>query len=253
MRGPGVYARGGHIPAAAASWPTQIVTTQYTTDDGRLVRPPYGRRYTPSRGAEVWVAWTLTPPTWRDGADELVGDAQHYQARGVVLNCEAGWERVGNDEARAMVEWFQARGLRVAICSYPWPRQHPRLPWTGWGSADVGLAETYNRDQNYPPGRVEDCVAEWRAHGFRDGVLSMVGAFARDDQGTREKTGAELRADLAERPAASSVVWGPPRWGAVLSRELSRWGGGAPRPPSGAGVVLALLAAGAAVVWAARG
>ena len=32
----------------------------------------------------------------------------------------------------------------------------------------------------------------------------------------------------------------------------SRWGGGAPRPPSGAGVVLALLAAGAALVWSSR-
>ena len=137
MIGPGAYCRSGNVPAVAATWPTLILTTQYSDETGRTVRPAYARRYAPAEGASVWVAWTLTPPAWRDGAEQLAEDAAFYQARGVVLNCEAGWERASAEDARAMVSWFHARGLKVAICSYPWPRMHPRLPWSAWGTAST--------------------------------------------------------------------------------------------------------------------
>jgi hypothetical protein len=251
MQGPGAYCRGGVIPRAAERWPTLVLTVQYS-DGARLVVPGYARRYRPRAGADVWVAWTLTSPEWESGVEPLVEAARHYGATGVVLNPEAGWEGQTDERAAELVETFRARGLRVAVCSYPLPRFHPSLPWAGWGTADVGICETYNRERNYPPGRVAACLAEWRAAGF-DEVLSMVGQFAKTDTGTRPKTRAELRADLIERPAASSVVWGPPSWSAELSAELTRWGGVAapPRPPSG-GAVLLLLAAGLAAAYVAR-
>lgn len=252
MKGPAAYCRGGIVPRVAQAWPTLILTTQWS-DGARLVRPDYARRYQVPEGAEAWVAWTLTPPEWRSGVASLVEDARHFGAVGVVLNPEAGWERVSNEDAAAMVAAFRAYGLRVAICSYPLPRFHPHLPWAGWGTADVGISETYDRERNYPRGRVAQCVEEWRAFGFTGGVLSAVGVFAKTDAGTRSKTAAELRSDFAERPAASSVVWGPPNWGGELSRELARWAGTAapPAPSSGAGLLL-LIAAGLAAAYVAR-
>jgi hypothetical protein len=252
MQGPGAYCRGGVIPRAAEGWPTLILTVQYS-DGARLIVPGYARRYRPRAGAETWVAWTLTPAEWESGVEPLVEAARHYGAVGVVLNPEAGWENQTDERAAELVQAFRARGLSVAVCSYPLPRFHPSLPWRGWATADVGIAETYNRERNYPLGRVAACLAEWRAAGFAE-VLSMVGQFAKTDTGTRTKTRAELRADLTERPAASSVVWGPPIWSVELSTELSRWAGAAapPRPPSG-GAVLLLLAAGLAAAYVARG
>lgn len=250
------------MPEAARGWPTFVLSAQWTDEDGatRVIR----RRYDVPSGAQVWPAWLLPPRQWRqEDADQLIRAADDYSARGVVLNPESGWAGATDDEAEALVAYLRARVPLVAVCSYPRADLHPRFPWRGFSRlGSIGLAETYaNRGRAYSAAELAACLDSWRAVGFSE-VHPMVGMFVRlsGDDASREgapvrlKTPGELRTDLRQRPAADSLVWGPPSWPRDLAPLLRSWGAGAaPERGSNGPAVVLLLAAAAAALAVSRG
>lgn len=255
FRGPAAWVRAlRNVPDAAASWPTYVLSSAWTDSGGRT-RHVTGYRV--RAGADVWPAWLLVRPGWRrEDADRVLRQVDEYDARGVVLNPEAGWLDGHDDEAARLVDYFRDRAPAVAVCSYPRADLHPRFPWAAFSRARIGLAETYaNRGQPYTDEELARCLASWRAVGFAE-VHPMVGMFDRSNEETRIKPARELAVDLRQRPASESCVWGPSAWPRAQSALLSAWGAGRPLPstqgPGGAALLL-LAAAGAGALWALRG
>lgn len=242
LRAPAAWLRRGELPACVRGWPSVIVAVWW--GERRAAQSLTGP--TPA-GAARWLGWVLTPREWREVAPQVLEDVRTLGAAGVVLNPEEAWLGADDEEARELVTWFRSRRVPVAVSSYGLPEAHPSFPWAGFGTADVGIAQTYDRRVERDASYADRARAQYRAAGFTT-VLVSVGLVDARQRPPQEKSAEELRRHLALRPRGDSVVWGLPRWSEATCRALAAWGSSS----GGGGAVLLFVLAILAAVQGAR-
>lgn len=210
-----------------------------------------------NRGAELWSAiraaelpswptWILPEPaTWREELEGFLDFCQEVGAVGAMIDPEAEF-RGEPEEARAFADAMRAgcdrRGLLFGITSYANPPAD--FPLEAFASADLGIAQTYDRDLQFLASKFTRSLALWRRRGIRV-VYPAAGTHA---HARREpKTAAELRRHLALIPSSPGViVWPEVPLPSALWRVLASWVPARARGARGGGgalVVLGLLAA----------
>lgn len=173
-----------------------------------------------------WPLWGLpTPETWRDAIDAFLDYARDVGAAGVIVDPEVEW--VGHeDEARAFAAALRAgcdaRGLLLAITSYSLPSNHRRFPWAAFAAvADLGIAQTYDRDLAFDRTYFLRALRQWRAKGFRE-VICAGGLWNHRD--SRDKTQTEVRRHLNLLPQAPAVIfWNDGSITPSVWAALRRW------------------------------
>lgn len=238
------YARAGF------RWAAPITLAHGGAEAIRKNRDPAWYRALRRRGVAVWPLWILpTPATWRAELVPFLDHARSVGSRGVIIDPEAEF-RGEHDEARAFAREARreanARGLVLAVTSYGTPANIPDFPWDEFGeSAELGIAQLYDRDDQHRPGYFARGLRQWRSHGFPE-VLPAGSTWSHADQA--QKTDPHLRRHLAEIPASSGVIlWTMPEIAARVWRIIAAWSpkltGGRGSHNAGAGGILALLGA----------
>lgn len=176
-------------------------------------------------GIPVWLFWGLPKPeSWRSVLRPLFDLARQHGCPGVAIDPEMEWQD-HEPEAQEFCDAIAAErgGLKVAITSYSMPSFHPRFPWAIFAAvADLGIAQTYDRDLHFDPGYPARCVREWQERGFQE-VYPSAGLWAHS--ANRWKSVAELTRHLAQLPEALGVmVWSAPqRIPSDVWAVLARW------------------------------
>jgi len=208
-----------------------------------------------NRGAELWTAiqalelpswptWILpTPQTWREELEPFLDFAVDVGAVGVIADPELEW-RDELDEAHAFAAALRsgcdARSLLFGFTSYGIPPAD--FPLEAFAVADLGIAQTYDRDLKFRADYFARALAAWRRRGFRL-VYPAAGMHAHPRR--EPKTPAELRRHLAQIPAAPGVIaWPEVPLSIQLWRVLASWVPRARGARGGAGgaIVVAILA-----------
>lgn len=220
LLGPAAWVRGAQVPQCAREWPSAIFLA-FSGDRG-----PARERIAAARSFDgvPWVGWLLPRPStddapgWRALAPRVLEEVRALNAGGVVINPEAEWFDVHDDEARAFVDWFQSRGVSVVVSTFAIPPA--RFPLRGFARADAGLPLTFDRDVQTDRTYVERSALRWRAAGWTGRLLVSAGLWNHRER--RPKTAEETRAHLAQRPR-DAIVWGPPVWTRAQCAEVERW------------------------------
>lgn len=242
------------VPACVRSWPAIIAAGWHGQASGGSVRSSRPLRAVATLDErQRWLGWVLTPRGWRDDIDRVARDAVELCGGRVVLNPEQAWKGAPEGEASALVAALRERGVgKVWCCSYAWPSSAPSFPWEEFSAAcDGGIALTFDRrgerdSVEEERAFVARAVEQWRARGFVR-VLVSVGTWRQDER--RSKSADELRAELAVRQPARSVVWAP-SWSQTVCRMLAAWAAGRALPEgastgaSSGGAIVAALALG---------
>lgn len=182
-----------------------------------------------ANGLDVWPLWALPrPESWREEIGPFFEHASNVGAVGVVVDPEREFLDQ-HEEALAFADALRAecdaRGLELAITSYSMPDAHPRFPWGPFAAvADLGIAQTYDRDLAFDPTYPARAVRQWLARGFPR-VMAAGSLWAH--KGRRPKTAAEFLRHVRQLPRQPAVIfWGPPRIPAPLWRALASIGAG---------------------------
>jgi len=194
-----------------------------------------------ARRVSTWACWILPKPgSWREQLGPWLDHGRTVGCVGVVADPEVEWKGAGNrNEARAFAAALRAgctaRGLLLAVTSYSTPQGHQTFPWDVFaGVADLGIAQTYDRDMAFLPAYFARAVSGWRAVGFRE-VICAGSVWDHRDQ--RPKTVAELERHLPQVPKlGAALLWPPrrlsldvlallPRWSVVLRSAVGGGGG----------------------------
>lgn len=242
LRGPAAWVRGAQVPACARSWPSAIGVL-FAGDRGPVLERRAALR---SFHGARWVGWLLPRPTaprdaggWRDLAPAVLDEVRELDAAGVVINPEAEWLDVDDDEAAAFVDYFKSRGVPVVVATYAMPPS--RFPLAGFAGASMGLPLAFDRDTRTDPGYLEQSARRWRARGWVGPLGHSAGLW--NHAARRPKNAEETRRHLEQRPR-DAIVWGPPVWPRAVCAELERWQAGrAASPSSSPGASSAAIAA----------
>lgn len=235
---------------AGFRWAAPITLAHGGAEAVRKNRDPAYYRALRRRGVSIWPLWILpTPSTWRDELVPFLDHARSVGSVGVILDPEAEF-RGEHEEARAFArearEQANARGLVLAVTSYGTPANLPDFPWNEFGeSAELGIAQLYDRDDKHAPGYFARGLRQWRSHGFPE-VIPAGSTWSHADM--EQKTDRNLRRHLAEIPRSSGVIlWTMPEIAARVWRIVAAWrpagsSGAAGSHNAGTGVILLVLA-----------
>ena len=121
-------------------------------------------------GIETWAGWFLpTPEGWREQLDSTLDKARELGAVGVVPDPEVEFrDRPGEARAfaQALLAGCRARGLRIATTTYAIPPGDPEV-WRAFAEvSEFGIAQTYDRDEQFDPAYFGRALAHWNALGF---------------------------------------------------------------------------------------
>lgn len=211
----------------------------------RLVRRPELDDALVASGLPLWPLWGLpTPATWREAIDAFLDRAVELGAVGVIVDPELEWK--GEQEeaesfAGALRAGCDARGLLLAITSYSLPSSHRTFPWRSFARvADLGIAQTYDRDLHFDRTYFARALRQWRARGFPE-VICAGGLWNHRDN--RDKSTPQVRRHLAMLPRAPAVIfWSDGSIPAGVWALLSAWRANGEGGAWGAlGIVLTLL------------
>lgn len=179
-------------------YPGDVAFKPYNTN----TLPDYAEALRDS-GHEVWL-WGYpesAPNKHQEFVDELVGHAVKVNARGIIVDPEAPF--IGKpDEAVMLMKLLRhaadTASLGLGMTSYGAPWFHPTFPWSAFLSADFGMPQIYDANDNLGEEYPANAVAAWKKVGFKH----IVPASAAFNKGKEQMT--EL---LARTPADSAVCW----------------------------------------------
>lgn len=159
----------------------------------------------------VWPLWGLPEPeTWRGALPRFVRHAVSVGARGVVVDPEVEWKDREAEAAEAAAAIRQAcddHGLALAITSYSLPSAHRAFPWGAWlAVADVGIAQTYDRDLRFDPRYPVRARDQWAELAGPDVQIVCAGGLW-NHAARRDKTPAEVRRHLAQLPPQDAAIF----------------------------------------------
>lgn len=154
------------------SWGFRWAVVPIMWADGGISGPLITSIFAPLRrlGVSAWAMGYFTPANWAATLVPFMATAKSAGAVGVCLDVEAEWK--GQPEAAALFTRMAQRearrtGLALCITSYGSPQLHPTFPWAAFAPIGVGIAQVYDRNEEFKPSYAGEGIAAWRARGFR--------------------------------------------------------------------------------------
>jgi len=152
-------------------------------------------------GVQPWIWGWPEPNRVADFVKGMSDTAEEWGVVGIIVDAESPWYKNGTKSAEAtqLMTGLQESGLPIGFTSYGAPWNFPAMPWEAFSTADFGMPQIYDSDNNQAadyPTRSENA---WAEHGFQH-IVPASAAY--------NKTKAQMESLLARTPTPEkSIIW----------------------------------------------